>query len=88
MEGTAPEGVHAKRIISMKLSTEGTVAAAITVAFAMLSFGAIAREQSQPGNSGTNAYIATSDLGLNHIAVRGSNSRSSKSGSNDVLGFY
>jgi len=72
----------------MKFSTEAIVAAAIAVAFAVLSMGAIAREQSQPGNSRPNAYVATSNLGLNHIALRGSNGRLSESGANDVLGFY
>lgn len=72
----------------MKLSTEATVAAAISVAFGVLSLGAIAREQSQPGNSRPNAYVATSNLGLNQIASRGANSRLSGTGSNDVLGFY
>lgn len=72
----------------MKLSTEATVAAAISVAFGVLSLGAIAREQSQLGSSSSNAYVATSNLGLKHIAARGSNSRLSGSGANDVLGFY
>jgi len=72
----------------MKFSTEAIVAAAIAVAFIVLSLGAIAREQSQPGNSRPNAYVATSNLGLNHIAARGSHSRLSESGANDVLGFY
>lgn len=72
----------------MKFSTEAIVSAAVAVAFGVLSLGAIAREQSQPGNTRPNAYVATSDLGLNHIAARGFNSRLSGSAANDVLGFY
>ena len=75
-------------MIVMKLSTEATVAAAISVAFGVLSLGAIAREQGQPGTSRPNAYVATSNLELNHIAARGSHSPFSGSGANDVLGFY
>ncbi len=75
-------------MIVMKLSTEATVAAAISVAFGVLSLGAIAREQSQLGSSRPNAYVATSNLGLKHVAARGSKSLLSGSGANDVLGFY
>jgi len=74
-------------MIVMKLSTEATVAAAISVAFGVLSLGAIAREQG-PETSRPNAYVATSNLELNHIAARGSHSPFSGSGQNDVLGFY
>lgn len=57
----------------MKLSTEAIVALAVAVVFALLSFGAIAREQEQrPVGSEHNAYIAASNVATN----------------TDVLGFY
>jgi hypothetical protein len=63
----------------MKYSTEAIVAAAVAVVFALLSFGAIAREQGQgPARSGHNAYIAASDVNLSQAAA-------SKT---EVLGFY
>ena len=73
MERTPSEGVAAKHITAMKLSTEAIVAAAVAVAFAILSLGAIAREQSERGTSHPNAYVASS---------------LSESGDNQVLGFY
>ena len=73
MERTAYEGVATKQITAMRLSTEAIVAAAIAVAFAVLSLGAVAREQSQRGTNAPNAYV-TSSL--------------SESGDNQVLGFY
>jgi hypothetical protein len=72
----------------MSLSTEALVAAFLAIVFGVLSLGAIAREQGQPGTSRPNAYVATSNLELNHIAARGSHSPLSGSGQNDVLGFY
>ena len=57
----------------MKLSTEAKVAAAVAVAFAVLSLGAIAREQIERGTNQRNAYVASSF---------------SESGDNQVLGFY
>ena len=63
----------------MKFSTEAIVAVAVAVVFALLSFGAIAREQGQgPGLSGQNAYIAASNVNLSQVAVSDTN----------VLGVY
>ena len=62
----------------MKLSTEAIVALAVAVVFALLSFGAIAREQGQAAHGGHNAYIAASNVNLSQVAA-------SKT---DVLGFY
>ncbi len=73
METTPSEGVASKHITAMKLSTEAIVAAAVAVAFAVLSLGAIAREQSERGTNQPNAYVASSF---------------SESGDNQVLGFY
>ncbi len=63
----------------MKFSTEAIVAAALAVLFALLSLGAIAREQGQgPARGGNNAYIAANNINLSQVAA-------SKT---DVLGFY
>lgn len=62
----------------MKFSTEAIVALAVAVVFALLSFGAIAREQG-PARTGHNAYIATAS-NVNPAPVAASNT--------DVLGFY
>ena len=63
----------------MKFSTEAIVALAVAIVFALLSLGAIAREQGQrPAGSGHNAYIAASNVNLSRVAP-------SKT---DVLGFY
>jgi len=62
----------------MKFSTEAIVAAAVAVVFLLLSLGAIAREQGEPGRGGRNAYIATSNVNLNRIAAS----------ETDVLGYY
>jgi hypothetical protein len=79
MEGVPSEGVAAKHLIAMKFSTEAIVALAVAVVFALLSFGAIAREQGQrPTPSGHNAYIATSNVSLSPVAASETN----------VLGFY
>lgn len=59
----------------MKFSTEAIVALAVAVVFALLSFGAIAREQG-PARTG---YIATAS-NVNLAPVAASNT--------DVLGFY
>ena len=62
----------------MKFSTEAIVALAVAIVFALLSFGAIAREQGQrPAGSGHNAYIAA-NVSLSQVAA----------GNSDVLGFY
>jgi hypothetical protein len=44
----------------MKLSIEAKVAAAIVIAFAVLSIGAIAQERSERGTGGPNRYAVTS----------------------------
>ena len=63
----------------MKFSTEAIVAAAVAVVFALLSFGAIAREQGQgAASNGQNAYVAASNVHLSQVAAT----------STDVLGFY
>ena len=60
MERTPSEGVASEHITAMKLSTEAIVAAAVAVAFAVLSLGAIARELSERGTNQPNAYVASS----------------------------
>ncbi len=63
----------------MKFSTEAIVAAAVAVVFALLSFGAIAREQGQgPARGGHNAYIAASNANPSQVAASDT----------DVLGVY
>jgi len=53
----------------MKFSTEAIVAAAVAIVFALLSFGAIAREQGQePARSEHNAYIAASNVKVSQVA--------------------
>jgi hypothetical protein len=47
MERIPSEGIAAKHLIAMNLSTEAIVALAVAVVFVLLSFGAIAREQGQ-----------------------------------------
>jgi len=79
VEGVPSQGVAAKHIIPMKLSTEAIVAVAVAVVFALLSFGAIAREQGQePASSGRDAYVAASNVSLSQVAASDT----------DVLGFY
>jgi hypothetical protein len=63
----------------MKFSTEAIVAGAVAIVFALLSFGAIAREQGQePARSGHNAYVAAGNVSLNQVAAS----------STDVFSFY
>ena len=63
----------------MKFSTEAIVAAAVAMVFALLSFGAIAREQGQgPVRGGHSAYIAASNANLSQVAASDT----------DVLGVY
>ena len=62
----------------MTFSIEAIVAAVIAVVFALLSLGAIAREQGERPISGPNAYVATSNAHLTHVAA----------GENDAVGFY
>ena len=80
MEGIPSQGVAAKHIIAMKFSTEAIVALAVAVAFALLSFGAIAREQGGggPARSGHNGYLAASNANLSQVAASDT----------DVLGVY
>ena len=79
MEGIPSQGVAAKRIIAMKFSTEAIVAVAEAVVFALLTLGAIAREQGQgSGRGGHNAHIAANNVNLSQVAASES----------DVLGFY
>ena len=71
MEPLPSEGVAAQHISAMQLSTEALVALAVAVVFALLSFGAIAREQGQrPTRNGHNAYIAAaSNVNLSKVAA-------------------
>ena len=63
----------------MKFSAEAIVALAVAVVFALLTLGAIAREQGQePARGGHNAYIAANHVNLSQVAASGT----------DVLGFY
>jgi hypothetical protein len=63
MEGIPSQGIAAKHLIAMKFSTEAIVALAVAVVFALLSFGAIAREQEQrPVGSGHDEYFAASNV--------------------------
>jgi CHASE1-domain containing sensor protein len=81
MERIPSQGVAAKHIIAMKFSTEAIVALAVAVVFALLTLGAIAREQEQeqePARAGHTAYIAANNVNLSQVAA----SRT------DVLGFY
>jgi hypothetical protein len=82
LEGTASEGIAAKHIIAMKLSTESIVAAAVAVVFAVLSMGAIAREQGERATGAANSPAIT------QVAARGFDSSLSGSGDNEVLGLY
>ena len=72
MEGTPSEGVTAKLLVVMKFSTEAIVAAAVALVFAVLTLGAIAREQGAPRNSFTNMPA------LNQVAALGFESSSSR----------
>jgi hypothetical protein len=70
----------------MKFSTEAIVAAAVALAFAVLTLGAIAREQVAPGNSFTNKPA------LNQVAALGFDSSSSRTlggtGESQLLAQY
>ena len=79
MERIPPESIAAKHIIAMKFSTEAIVALAVAIVFALLSWGAIAREQGQkPARGSYNAHIAANEVNLSRVAVSGT----------DVLRFY
>ena len=63
----------------MKFSTEAVVALAVALVFALLSVGAIAREQEQQtASNGQNTYIAANNVNLSQVAA----------GDADVLGLY
>ena len=63
----------------MKFSTEAIVALAVAVVFALLTLGAIAREQGQePARGRHNAYIAASNANLSQVAAS----------ETEVLGVY
>ena len=74
LEGISSQSVATKHIIGMKLSTEAIVALTVAVVFALLSIGAIAREQGQaPAHNGHKAYIAASNISVvaSHADVLG-----------------
>jgi hypothetical protein len=72
VEGISTQGVISKRIIAMKFSTEAIVALAVATVFAVLSFGAIAREQGERPKLNThNRYIAASQIAANNTDVLG-----------------
>jgi hypothetical protein len=62
----------------MKFSTEAIVAAALALVFILLTLGAIAREQGEPGRGGHNAYIAANNVNPSQV----------NASETDVLGFY
>ena len=68
----------------MKLSIEAKVAAAVAVAFAALTLGTIAQEESERGTDG--------NPGLSQMGLPGSMISSSEwhtgTGENEVLGLY
>jgi len=75
----------------MKLSIEAKVAAAIAVAFAALSIGAIAQEKSESVTGGPNRYGPTNSPALSQVSLRGSESSVSEyggRGQNQLLARY
>ena len=77
----------------MRLSIEAKVAAAVAIAFAALSIGAIAQEHSESGTGGPNGYAPTNNPGLTHMSPQGYNSslfapHDGGRGENQVLGRY
>ena len=63
----------------MRFSTEVIVAVAIAVVFALLSLGAIAREQGQgPARGGHDVYVAANNVNLSQLVAS----------ETDVLGVY
>jgi len=81
MEGTPSENLakthartinHLRAIRDMKLSIEAKVAAAVAVAFAALSIGAIAQEQSEHGT----ARLSQASLQGSEISLAGHNGNS------------
>ena len=56
----------------MKFSTEAIVALTVAVVFALLSFGAIAREHGErPAHGGQNAYVVATNVAGNEADVLG-----------------
>jgi hypothetical protein len=79
LEGIPSQGVAAKHLIAMRLSTEALVAAAVTIVFVLLTFGAIAREQGQRSlRDERNGDIAASNIKISQAATNDTN----------ALGFY
>jgi hypothetical protein len=73
----------------MTLSIEARVAAAVAVAFAVVSIGAIAREQSERGTRGHNGDLAINKPGLTYISAREANSTlSGPHGETEVFELY
>jgi hypothetical protein len=73
----------------MKLSIEAKVAAAVAVAFAVLSIGAIAREQSEGGTAGPNGYLGINNPGLTYVSAgEAKSSLPGPHGETEVLGPY
>jgi hypothetical protein len=62
----------------MKFSTEAIVAVSVAIVFALMSVGAIAREQGEPARGGHHSVIAVSNV---HLSRVGANKK-------DVLGLY
>ena len=58
----------------MKLSIEATVAAAVAVAFAVLSIAAIAQEQGERGIGGATGYRPTNSPAVSYVSLQRSNS--------------
>jgi hypothetical protein len=77
VEGIPSQGIAAKHLIAMKFSTEAIVALVVAVVFALLSLGAIAREQGEPGRGGHSAYITANNVNLSQVAAS----------ETDVVGF-
>jgi hypothetical protein len=71
----------------MKLSIEVKVAAAIAIAFAALSIGAIAQEQSEHGTGGPSRYAVTSSQ-MSLPESESSVSRYTGSSENQLLAQY
>jgi hypothetical protein len=54
----------------MKLSIEATVAAAVAVAFAVLSIAVIAQEQGERGSGSATGYSPTNSAAVSYVSVR------------------
>jgi hypothetical protein len=80
MAGTSFQGVPAKPIVAMKLSTESIVAVAVAVVFVVLTLGAVAREQGEHGI----AIMSQTSLQGSEISLSWNNGR----GENQPLARY